>query len=407
MGTTSPEPVTIPIRRRCPFDPPPEYARLREERPITPVRLPGGRTGWLVTRYADIRTMLANTRLTPHLVAVTPATELPLPEEELAVPPGTFAAMDDPDHARYRKLIASWFTPKRVAQRAPRIREIVTDLLTAMTEAGPPADLVSQYAKPLALTMVSELLGLPPETREDFQAAVVTMFSLGSSPDQLRPAHTRLYRGISELVALRHTSPGPDLVSELVHSGRGLTDEEIVNMAVFLLLAGLETSSHMIALGTFALLEHQDALAELLADPNLIGNAVDELFRYLTIVQFGLTRIAREDFDIAGQRVHAGEIVIASLAAANRDPAVYTDPDRLDLHRNEAPHLAMGYGSHHCLGAHLARTEITIAIGTLLQRIPGLRLAVPADHVRRGDEDMVFYGLHALPVTWDEEFTVK
>ncbi|MGB3442586.1 MAG: cytochrome P450 [Actinophytocola sp.] len=400
MTEILPDPVTIPFRRRCPFDPPEEYARLREERPITSVRLPGGRTGWLVTRYEDIRTMLANTSLTPHLVQVTPATELPLPEEELEVPPGTFAAMDQPEHTRYRKLIAPWFTPKRVEQRAPRIRQIVDGLLAGILDSGPPADLVSQYAKPLALTMVSELLGLPQETRAGFQAAVMTMFSLDSSPDQLRPAHTRIYQGLGDLVAARHSDPGPDLVSELVHAGQGLTDEEIVNMAAFLLLAGLETSSHMISLGTFALLEHPDALAALRADPDLIGSAVEELFRYLTIVQFGLTRVAREDFDVAGQRVHAGEIVIASLAAANRDPAAYTEPDRLDLHRNEATHLALGYGSHHCLGAHLARAEIRIAIGTLLQRIPGLRLAVPAEQVRRGDEDMVFYGLHLLPVTW-------
>lgn len=400
MTETLPDPVTIPFRRRCPFDPPPEYARLREEHPITPVRLPGGRTGWLITRYGDIRAMLSNTRLTPHLVQVTPATELPLPEEELEVPPGTFAAMDPPDHTRYRKLIAPWFTPRRVEQRAPRIQQIVDALLADMTGGDPPADLVSQYAKPLALTMVSELLGLPPETREGFQSAVMTMFSLNSSVDQLRPAHVRLYQGLGELVTVRHSDPGPDLISELVHSDHGLSDEEIVNMAAFLLLAGLETSSHMIALGTFALLEHPEQVAALRADPDLIGNAVEELFRYLTIVQFGLTRIAREDFEVAGQHVRTGDIVIASLASANRDPAVYSDPDRLDLHRTESAHLALGHGSHHCLGAHLARAEIRIAIGTLLERLPNLRLAVPSEQVRRGDEDMVFYGLHELPVTW-------
>lgn len=400
MTETVPDPVTIPFRRPCPFDPPPEYARLREESPIAPVRLPGGRTGWLITRYADIRAVLSNTRLTPHLVQVTPATELPLPEEELAVPPGTFAAMDPPEHTRYRKLIASWFTPKRVERRAPRIQQIVDGLLADMIRGGAPADLVGQYAKPLALTTVSELLGVPHRERGGFQSAVMTMFSLNSSTDELRPAHTRLYEGLGELVATKRTEPGPDLISELLHAESGLTDEEIINIAAFLLLAGLETSSHMIALGTFALLEHPEQLALLRAEPDLAGGAVEELFRYLTIVQFGLTRTVREDFEVAGQRVRAGEIVIASLASANRDPDVYTDPDRLDLRRDEATHVALGHGSHHCLGAHLARAEIRIAIGTLLTRLPDLRLAVPADQVRRGDEDMVFYGLHALPVTW-------
>ncbi|MER6668442.1 cytochrome P450 [Amycolatopsis japonica] len=400
MTEPVPDPVAIPVRRGCPFDPPAEYARLRAEHPLTSLRLPGGRTGWLVTRYQDIRAVLSNTHLTPALVQVTPATELPLPEEELAVPRGTFAAMDPPEHTRYRKLVASRFTPKRVHQLTPRIEQIVDGLLTDMIDDGSPADLVSQFAKPLALTMVSELLGLPPAERAGFQSAIMTMFSLTSTTEQLRPAHATLYQGLRDLVAARHSEPGDDLISELVQADHGLADEEIVNMAALLLLAGLETSSHMIALSVFTLLEHPGQLAALRADQGLIGNAVEELLRYLTIVQFGLTRTAREDFHIAGHLVRKGEIVVASVAAANRDPGVFTDPDRLDLRRDEAPHLAMGHGAHHCLGAHLAKAEIRIALGSLFRRLPSLQLAIPAERVRRGDEDMVFYGLHELPVAW-------
>lgn len=400
MAKTPPGPLAFPVRRTCPFDPPDEYRWLRAEHPISQLRLPGGKVGWLVTRYDDVRAVVADPRLTPPVAQVTPVEDLPLPPEELQIPPGTFSALDAPEHGRYRKLVSPAFTMRRVRELAPAIARLVDDQLTVMTRGGPPADLVDGFAIPVSLSMMAMLLGVPPDGQDRFKRASLTMFSLTSAADELRVATEQLYGGMRDLVAAKRARPGSDLLSRLVNDDNGLTDKEAANMGALLMLAGLAMTAHMLALGTFALLEHPDQLAALRADPALMDQAIEELLRYLSIVQWGLTRTAREDLTIGGLHVRAGETVVASLASANRDPQAFPEPDRFLLDRTQNPHLAFGHGMHHCLGAPLGREIMRAGFGALLSRLPGLRLAVAADEIVRG-EDMVFYGVHALPVCWD------
>jgi cytochrome P450 len=393
------EPIAFPVHRSHRFDPPEEYRRLRAECPVSRLRLAGGRVGWLVTRYDDVRAVIADPRFTPPLAQVNPIEDPPLTDEELAVPPGTFSALDPPEHGRYRKLVAPAFTVRGVRELVPRIEQLVDEHLTAMVRNGPPRDLVGAFAMPVSLAVMSELLGLPAAGRDQFARATLTMFSLASTGDQLRAARGQMYQGMADLVEAKQARPGDDFLSRLADDHNGLSSEEVVNIGVLLLIAGLAMTAHMLGLGTFALLEHPDQLAALRADPSLIGQAVEELLRYLSIVQWGLTRTAREDSAVGGLHVRAGDTVIASLAAANRDPHVFPDPDSLVLGRPRNPHLAFGHGVHYCLGAQLGRAVMTAGLSALLRRLPTLRLAVVPGAIACG-EDMVFYGVHALPVRW-------
>lgn len=403
MTETLPDPMTLPVRRGCPFDPPEEYGRLRAERPISRLRLPGGRIGWLVTRYQDARATLADPKFTPPLMQIAPVEEFAFNEAEIAeleIPPGTFSALDPPEQTRYRRLVAQHFTVKHMRELTPRIEQIVAELLDDIERGGPPADLVSGFALPIPGRVISELLGVPVGQRDEFQHQTSAMLSWVSDGTEIREAREAIYKSLGELVAAKRRAPGQDVLSGLVHSDNSLTDEEVVNMGVLLLIAGLETTANMLGLGAFALLEHPEQLDALRAGPELLDQAVEELLRYLTIVQFGLTRTAREATVVAGQPIAAGETVIVSLAAGNRDAEVFAEPDRLDITRRREQHLAFGYGVHQCLGAQLARVEMRIGFRALFQRFPTLRLAVPAAEVSLG-EDMVFYGAHSLPVTWD------
>ena len=397
---TFPDPLAFPVRRACPFDPPEEYRRLRAQQPVSRLRLPGGRVGWLVTRYEDVRAVVADPRLTPPVVQVSPVDELPLPELETTVPPGTFSAMDEPDHGRYRKLVSPDFTVRRVHELAPAIEAAADAQLTVMTRGGSPADLAGSFATPLSATVMSMVLGVPEADCPPLVRATLTCFSLNSTADELRAASDQIYGTMRSLTRAKHAQTDTGLLSRLVNDRNGLTDAEVSNIGALLFLAGLAMTAQMIALGTFALLEHPDQLAVLRADPSMMGPAVEELLRYLSIVQWGLTRTAREDVVIGGLRIRAGETVVASLASANRDPAAFASPDRLIVSRQRNPHLALGHGMHYCLGAELGRTVMKIAFRVLLARLPALRLAVPAEQISRG-EDLVFYGVHELSVAWD------
>ncbi|MFI6850144.1 cytochrome P450 [Kitasatospora sp. NBC_00085] len=400
MERPLPDPMTLPSRRGCPFDPPEEYARLRAERPVSRLRLPGGRVGWLATRYDDVRAALADPRTSPPLIQVTPATELPLPEDELDVPPGVFSALDPPEQSRYRRLVSRYFTRKRCREITPELERIIDEQLDAMIAHGAPADLVEWFAQPVPTRVITGMLGIPEHQRPDYQRWILTMLSLDVAEDPLREARDGLYGGLADLVRERRSDRRDDILSDLLHGDTPLEDDEVVGIAALLLIAGLETTANMLGLGAFALLSHPEQAELLRSDESLLDGAVEELLRYLTIVQFGLTRTARADLEVGGRTVRAGETLIVSLAAANRDPEQYPDPDRLDLTRAQAPHLAFGHGVHQCLGAQLARVEMKLAFRALLRRLPDLRLAVPADKVRTAGESKVFHGAHELPVTW-------
>ncbi|MER6089706.1 cytochrome P450 [Streptomyces bluensis] len=391
----------LPTHRTCPLDPPPEYQRLREEQPVAPLAFPDGTVGWLLTRHEDVRAVLADDRFSSARENASSPVRRNLfrPEDR----PGMLLNMDPPEHTRYRGMLTRYFTVRRMRALAPRIERIVADHLDAMEAAGPPTDLVPAFARPIPSLVICELLGVPYADREKFQQWTATMLRLDVSEDEAWQAREALRTYMRALVADKREHPDDALLSTLIRAqdpDPALTDQELTGMGRLLLIAGHETTANMLALGTYALLSHPDQLRSLREHPEGVGRAVEELLRYLTIVQFGTVRVAREDVEIHGVRIRAGQTVVASLPAANRDPGQFTEPDRLDLTREPSQHVSFGHGIHQCLGQQLARVEMQIAFPALLRRFPTLRLAVPPEQVPMRD-DMFVYGVHALPLSWD------
>jgi cytochrome P450 len=389
------EPVQLPTARStgCPFDPPRELAGLRDQ-PVRRMTFPDKHEGWLVAGHAQARAVLADPRFSSrHELAHYPLADV---GELPPAPVGTLTAMDGPEHSRYRKLLAGKFTVRRMRQLTVRLEEITSAQLDFMAEQGSPADLVSAFAQPVPAVMICELLGVPYADRESFQRDAAVLSGVDVKPEEQYAAFGAIAGYLRGLVTAKRTDPTDDLLSDLTSSD--LTDDELAGVASFLLGAGLDTTANMIALGTFALLSHPAQLAALRDDPTLVDGAVEELLRYLTIAHTG-ARAALEDVELDGRLIRAGETVALAIGAANRDPAKFPDPDRLDVRRQATGHLAFGHGVHQCLGQQLARVEMRVALPALLDRFPGLRLAVPPEEVPlRHDSDI--YGVHRLPVTW-------
>ncbi|MET9340311.1 cytochrome P450, partial [Nonomuraea sp. NPDC003804] len=279
-----------------------------------------------------------------------------------------------------------------------RIEQVTAEHLDAMEKAGPTADLVTAFAKPIPSVIICELLGVPYEDRASFQENIDKFLGGEAGDEELIAAYTATQQYLAQLVAAKRANPTDDVLSDLTDSD--LTDEELQGMALILLSAGFDTTANMLALGTFALLRNPEQLAALRDDPALIDQAVEELLRYLTVVK-GLMRVALEDFELGGQTIKAGSMVILSYNTANRDPERFSDPHVLDLRRQDGGHLAFGHGIHQCLGQQLARVEMRVAFPALVNRFPTLRLAVPADEVALRPETADVYGVKSLPVTWD------
>ncbi|SDY94855.1 Cytochrome P450 [Micromonospora pattaloongensis] len=395
-STTRAYPFSAPDR----LDLDPRYAQLRQHEPLTRVRLPFGEPAWLATRYADVRTVLGDPRF---------SRAASVGRDEPRITPLQMASgilsMDPPEHTRLRRLVARAFTARRVEDLRPRAREIADELLDRMVAGGPPADLVEAFATPLPVTVICELLGVPVADQGRFHVwseAIVSTTSL--SPDRIREYIDNLYAYIGELIARRRRVPTDDLLGALVRArdsddGR-LTETEMVQLAAGLLAAGHETTVTQIPNFVYVLLTHPAELARLRADPALVPSAVEELMRYVPLgVASSFARYALEDVELGGVLVRAGEPVIASLSAANRDPEVFDDPDRLDLTRAANPHVGFGHGVHHCIGAQLARMELQVAVAALLHRLPGLRLAVPEPELE-WKSGMLVRGLRKMPVAW-------
>ncbi|MGW8556883.1 cytochrome P450 [Streptomyces tubercidicus] len=390
-------PGTQPMGRTCPFSPPEGYRTLREEDPITPVTFPDGAKGWVVSRYADVRTVLADPRFGANRRRVRPgdAADAPLAPP----PPGMFIMMDGPEHTRFRRLLTGQFTVRRMQKLAPAVEQIVAEQLEAMAGAEGPVDLLQAFALPIPSLVICELLGVPYEDRAEFQENSSMVLRLEASRDEVMQAQAAMNEYIRQLAVAKWAHPTDDILSGLVQSEQ-LTDEELAGVGSLLLLAGHETTANMIALGTMCLLGNPEQLAALRSDSALMDGAVEELLRYLTIIQYGLRRVALEDVELDGHRIEAGATVLASLSSGNRDATQFPDrPDALDLHRPYRTHLAFGHGVHQCIGQQLARVEMKAALSALFDRFPTLRLAVPADQVPMRD-DMLIYGVHELPVTW-------
>jgi pentalenic acid synthase len=393
--------VAFPQDRTCPYHPPTGYQPLRDGRPLSRVTLYDGREVWAVTSYDTARALLAD----PRLSTDRRHPDFPIPAERLAGIRDRRVALlglDDPEHHRQRRMLVPSFTVKRAAHLRPWIQRTVDDLLDAMIAQGPPAELVSAFALPVPSTVICGLLGVPYADHEFFEEQSRRLLRGPRAADTMA-ARARLEEYLGGLIDDKAKQPGPgdgildDLVHQQLRDG-ALDRAEVVSLALILLVAGHETTANMISLGTFTLLRHPDRLAELRADPDLLPAAVEELMRMLSIAD-GMQRVALEDIEIAGTTIRAGEGVLFSTSVINRDPTRYDDPDTLDFHRPSRQHVAFGFGIHQCLGQNLARAELEIALGSLLTRLPGLRLAVPAEDIpfKRGD---TIQGMLELPVTW-------
>ncbi|MFI6347137.1 cytochrome P450 [Streptomyces sp. NPDC050560] len=394
-----------PLKRPtgCPFDPPAEFSTLREQEPISKVRLWDGKIAWLVTRYDDVREVLSDPRFSSDMNAPGfPSHSAGVAATRQKHP--TFLNMDDPEHAVHRRMLTRDFMIKRVEALRPRIRDHVQRLLDEFTARPRPADLVTGLALPVTSSVISELLGVPYEDHEFFQYQSGLLVSGETGPEEALQAYEEMREYLRGLVERKAAEPAEDVISHLIEVERtGAIDrDQLLNMLRLLLGAGHETTANMIALGTLALLENPGQLAALRADTSAprVANAVEELLRYLTITHFGRRRVATADVEVAGQLVRAGEPVVAANDSANRDPDAFPgDPDRLDLGREARHHLTFGYGVHQCLGQPLARVELQEVYPALFERLPGLRLAVPVEELPFKTH-MVFYGLFSMPVEW-------
>ena len=385
--------------QRCPFDPPAEYPGWRQAEGLQRARLWNGSTAWVVSRYEDVRAVLADPRMS------TDARRYPLlnPGAQNGQP-HAFPRMDDPDHARLRRMLTGEFTVKRVAAMRPHIQELVDHFLDEMIDKGQPADLVRDYALPLPSLVISMLLGVPYADHEFFQKHSATMNYANASPEEKATASRALFGYLAGLVESKQREPGDDLISRLIAervSTGELSPQEVAMNGMILLFAGHETTANMIGLATLTLLQNPDQAARTRDndDPAVIANAVEELLRYLSIAQDMILRVATEDLTISGQLVREGDVLTINLPAANRDAAFLDQPDTFDFDRNVRGHLAFGHGVHQCLGQSLARAELRVALPSLLRRLPNLRLAIPLEEVKFR-HDMSAYGVHELPVTW-------
>ncbi|ATW51260.1 cytochrome P450 [Streptomyces xantholiticus] len=388
-----------PKARSCPFLPPDGIADIRAAAPVTRATFTSGHEAWLVTGYEQVRAVLRDPSFSvgvPHALHTQDGVVTQKPGR------GSLLWQDAPEHTDDRKLLAKEFTVRRMQALRPNIQRIVDEHLDAIEARGGPVDLVKTFANPVPSMVISDLFGVPAERRAEFQEIAEAMMRVDQDAAATEAAGMRLGGLLYQLVQERRANPGDDLISALIttEDPDGVIDDMfLMNAAGTLLIAAHDTTACMIGLGTALLLDRPDQLALLQKDPSLIGNAVEELLRYLTIGQFGAERVATQDGEIGGVRIAKGEQVVTHLLSADFDPAFVEDPERFDITRRPAPHLAFGFGAHQCIGQQLARIELQIVFGTLFRRFPTLRLAKPVEELRFRN-DMVFYGVHELPVTW-------
>ncbi|GGU31739.1 cytochrome P450 [Lentzea flava] len=392
-------PFPFPRDPHRPLDLPPEYARLRAERPVQKVTTPAGDTAWLVSRYADVRALLADTERFSAEVMNPGYPRYLFPVDPQ---PGAFVTVDPPEHTHYRRMIMSMFTKKKAEEVRPQAQKLVDERIDAILKMPQPVDLVTHFARPIPLTVVCELLGVPYKDRLAFGRWINTLVETTSSQAHRNAAAGALFGYLTKLVAQKEKEPTDDVLGRLVSNQMAageLKREEAVVIGMMLLSAGYDTTASSIALSILTLLEHPDQLVKLRENPDLIVGAVEELLRHQNVMQCGVGRVAKVDLEIAGQPIKAGEGIIALLSSADRDESVYSDPDTLDITRKDSTPLAFGHGIHSCIAKFLSRVELQVALLTLITRIPTLALAKPADELRFRDGAIV-YSLRELPVTW-------
>jgi pimeloyl-[acyl-carrier protein] synthase len=379
-------------------DPYPTYRRLRAEDPVhhSPMGF------WVLTRYEDVVAALRDPRLAKEAIAAFVAARFGAPVPAMGL---SMLDRDPPDHTRLRSLVSKAFTPRVVDGLRPRVQQIVDGLLDGVRDAGT-MDLIEEFAYPIPVNVICEMLGVPVEDHERFKGwsldiarglDSILLPADSEVPKRSAAARTGLADYFRELIARRRAAPRADLLSGLIaaeEAGDKLSENELLATCILLLIAGHETTVNLIGNGTLALLRHPDQLRRLRDNPALIGSAIEELLRFDGPVQ-RTARIPSEDVVIDGRKIAKGEMVMPFIGAADRDPAQFPEPDRLDIGRTDNRHIAFGWGIHFCLGAPLARVEGQIALNTLVERFPQLALATETPEFR---ESLTLRGLKSLPV---------
>jgi cytochrome P450 monooxygenase len=391
--------LIFPLRRPDPYTPPPQY-RSPDGSQLRRCSLAYGGEAWLVTGLRAAREILADTisfssdSTRPEFPAYPLASKRPIP--------GHFLSMDPPDHTRLRRLVADEFSGGRVKRMHSSISATAAGLVDTLVAGNSPADLVEAVALPLPGITASKMLGTPAETRDFFVGQVRRMQRHDATTAQRVAAAGRLHQYLEQLILAKLRNPGEDVLSRLA---RALDEGEValpeaVGMANLIVVAGLETTAGLLSLAVLSLLMHEEQGDLVRSDPHRwAGPAVDEALRYWTVVQHGVVRVATRETEVAGCTIRKGDGLVISLPAANRDAAVYREPDRFDITRDVRGQLAFGHGAHRCLGSFVAQAQAQLAVAELFRRLPGLRLGVPAMELSFLD-DMLIYGLRALPVTW-------
>jgi cytochrome P450 len=392
---------TFPMQRTCPFAPPSEYRELREKSPISRALLPTGQQAWLVTRHEDVRAILTDPRLSADRTHPAFPRLIEFPQVNRNVRP-SLISMDPPEHGPARRAVVGEFTVRRMRALRPRIQEIVDDHIDAMLAGPRPTDLVQALALPVPSLVICELLGVPYTDHDFFQSRSKLLLDRTTSGAARQTGVDELRSYLDDLVTAKEHEPTEDLLGRQVLKQReaGVEDHDyLVGLAFLLLIAGHETTANMISLGTLALLSNPEQLATITTDPARTPDAVEELLRYFAIADSVTSRVALADLELGETHIQAGEGVIALGNAANRDPEVFDDPDRLDVQRGAQHHVAFGFGAHQCLGQNLARVELQVVFDTLFRRIPDLRVTAAVEELKFKD-DAVVYGVQELPVTW-------
>lgn len=391
-----PDAALMPLKRDG-LDPVPALATTREKEPVTKLPLPFGVNVWLVTGYGEAKTVLGDAKAYSNdfsnLVGEHGASA--------SHSPGGLGFADPPEHTRLRKLLTPEFTMRRLSRLTPDIKEIIDKQLDEMAAADGPVDLVEHFALPIPSLVICELLGVPYDDRDDFQRLSMARFDLFGGATASFSAISESLAYLTEVVKKQREEPGDGLLGMIIKEhGDQVSDQELAGLADGVLTGGFETTASMLALGALVLLQDQDAFKLVHDDDTAVHGFVEEVLRYLTVVQVAFPRFARADVEVGGVQIAKGDVVIVSLSGADRDPTLGPGLEQVDPHRAPTSHLAFGHGVHRCIGAELARMELRAAYPALLRRFPNMRLASPAEDLTYRKVSIV-YGVETLPVLLD------
>jgi cytochrome P450 len=391
-----PDSALMPLRRDG-LDPVRELGEMRVSAPVSKLPIPFGVNVWLVTGYEEAKTVLGDAKAYSNDFANLVGEH----GASASHSPGGLGFADPPEHTRLRKLLTPEFTMRRLARLTPGIRAIIDQQLDAMAAADGPVDLVEYFALPIPSLVICELLGVPYDDRDDFQRLSMARFDLFGGATASFSAISESLAYLTEVVKKQRAEPGDGLLGQLIKEhGDEISDQELAGLADGVLTGGFETTASMLALGALVLLQDPDAFKLIHDDDSATHGFVEEVLRYLTVVQVAFPRFAREDVTVGGEQINKGDVVIVSLSGADRDPALGEGLNHVDPHRTPTSHLAFGHGVHRCIGAELARMELRAAYPALLRRFPNLRLATPSDDLKFRKVSIV-YGVDTLPVLVD------